>query len=177
MDTGYHLRYILYCLGLKTSGTKEELITRIKDHGIKPGDGVFDPSCLKDESTSLGLNSCPTYLLKAYLKKHGLAMTGDKTELVARARQRLGLGGKIFEPEDKSLVVEAIRAVDRGSIPNEEAIHAMELHGYLYDSAHNTFINLETRQKVLGEKSLFESIWFVTYPTFPSEIMEFIATE
>jgi hypothetical protein len=139
-DTEYHLRYILRCIGLNISGTKAELVSRIEENGIKIDDAVYDQSAFVENIAKYGVDFCPIYFLKVYLKKHGLSDTGHKYELVARTKQHLGNLAAItilsFNTEDKKFIAEAIHAVDHGNIPSEHSIHIMEQHGYRYDK-HN----------------------------------------
>lgn len=177
-DTEYHLRYVLRCLGLATSGPKEALIKRIEEHDITPGETIHDPSALGNAITFRELDSCPIYLLKVHLKRHGLPTTGRKSELVARVRMHLAIADTVLPPndEDKRLVAEAIRDIDHKKTPSRDAINAMELHGYLYDPSYNTFFHMITHEKVLNKKGFFEALWFMTYPPFPTETMVLIST-
>lgn len=174
-DTVYYLRYFLRCLGLKTSGTKEELIARIEDAGIKRGEIVYDSSVVENGIVLNKLDEYPMYLLQVYLKEHEQLTSGSRKQLVERIKEyhKAPTATTSYSPE-KKLIASAIYAVNSGKLPTDEAIDTMEKHGYFYDAKFNTFINAKTHEKILGKKSWLESFWFMTYPLFPDS-MEFIS--
>lgn len=175
-DRVYYLRYILRCLGLPTSGNKTELIERIENHEIKVGDVIRDPAMMSSAITSKGLDDCPIYLLRVFLKHHGLSTNGNKSDLVARVRIRLGENGRIVpsDLEDKGLIDKAVRNAYQGKVPTEDEVDVMEKHGYFYDSKYNTFFHIRTHEKLFGDAGFFESIWLALYPFISNDEMEFI---
>ena len=59
------------------------------------------------------------------------------------------------------LIGDALHAIDHGKAPMDEAIIEMEAH--------------QTREKVLGKRTIAETLWFMTYPSM-SHAMEIIET-
>jgi len=191
-DSEYQLRYILLCLGLKTSGTKPELIDRIERHGIQRGELIYDPAPWASGpqayeppqvATPAGLGKrirlghldlCPVYLLKVYAKKHNLQIPRTKGELVVVIREHMMAISEdkivpFIIPEDKKVISDTIHALDHGGTISKEAIELMQLHGYQYDTFFRTFFHTVTHEKVLGKKSIWETINFALYPSLVGE--------
>lgn len=172
MTTLWFLRYILFCLSLDMAGTREELIRRIEDHEIKIGDSIFDPSVSKDPTYHC------EYLLKAYLKSHGLSTSGSSLELRARVLARLGNGGSIFNhSENKRLIREAVEAVHKGDVPSEASICMMGIYGYAYDTYYKTFFNMHTLKRILGKTGFLEGLKYLASIQEVSDKIVFIPTE
>ena len=164
-DTAYTLRLILSFLGLKTSGTKSELIERIEDHGINPGEYIWDHVSLGERLTPRLLHFCPHYLIKVYLRKHNIPISGTKDELTETVRQHMisTSQDKIvppIAPEDKKAISDIIHTLYRGGKISESDVDLMALHGYKYDEISNTFFDTATSWKVLGDRTLAEEMRF-----------------
>jgi hypothetical protein len=173
-STMFHLRYTLFCLGLDMTGTKEQLVKRIEDHGLEVGGCVIDPS-------QISMNCCPLYLIKAYLISHSLSPEGTSDELLIRVRHRLGGNGSIFgnnmnRNANKELIREAVEAVNKGEVPSGASICLMGIHGYSYDSFYKTFFDRFTRKRIMGKTGFLEGLWYASFPEMCSH-MEFIPTE
>jgi len=173
-DSEYQLRYILSCLGLRTSGSKPELIDRIETHGVQRGELIYDLVNLGDRITVSHLDSCPDYLLKVYLKKHNLPILTTKADLIAMVREHMVTNSQeklvpFIVPEDKKVISDTIHTLDHGGTISKEAIELMELHGYQYDTFFRTFFHTVTHEKLLGKKSIWETINFALYPSLLGE--------
>jgi len=181
-ETEYQLRYILLCLGLKTSGTKPELIDRIEKHGIQRDEVIYDPANLGDRITVSHLDSCPDYLLKVYATKHKLPTATTKADLIGLIREHMVTNSEekvvpFIVPEDKKTISDTIHTLDHNGSISKEAIDLMSLHGYQYDGTFQTFFHTVTREKVLGSKSIWETMHFALYPSIVGDKTRLVTSQ
>ena len=164
------MKFILSCLLLPTTGSREELVDRLINYDVEVGRKFYVRGSEIKEHENGRIeytisDKWPTYILKTLLKIKGLESTGNKEELLNRLRDN-GITSEPVDPSDNTIDKEIIASfveevMKRGKITNPSIKHqyALAEFGYYYVDYLKNFIHEGTWDKLYGKISLQEYMY------------------